>query len=143
MAIIQNLCLSYKKEILEGLHQSTHQYKIALFTKEANLTKHTKSYIGLDYEVSNVGTGYTIGGIVLTGFSVSLINDIAILDFINDPFWTNVSFIARGAIIYNNSLVNKNTIAILDFGSDYTCANGTFSIILPAPGEATALIRIV
>jgi hypothetical protein len=141
MSISQNLCVSYKQEILSGIHQDTHEYKIALFKNTATLSKLTTSYSGLTEEVS--GGGYIAGGNILTGFSTSVIGDIAILDFTSDPEWVDVSFTARGALIYNNSLVEKNAIAVLDFGADYTCSEGTFSVVLPFPGEATALIRVV
>lgn len=141
MSISQSLCLSYKLEIISGIHLASHEYKIALFTNSASLNKQTTSYIGLTNEITN--GGYSTGGQTLLGFSTTLINDTAILDFTNDPVWNDASFTARGALIYNNSLINKNSVAVLDFGQDYSCSNGTFTIIFPTPGEATALIRIV
>jgi hypothetical protein len=141
MAISQGLCLSYKQEILSGLHHNDHEYKIALFKSAATLNKYITTYTGLTEEVE--GTGYTTGGKVLSGFTTSLIGDFAILDFTVDPSWEASSFTARGAVLYNNSLVGKNTVAVFDFGTDYTCVEGTFTVEFPQPLDSTALIRIV
>jgi hypothetical protein len=44
-------------------------------------------------------------------------------------------------MIYNNSKSNAS-VAILDFGSDYTSTAGTFTIQLPSAAYNTAIIRI-
>lgn len=141
MAITQCICNSYKLEILQGVHLPSHTYKIALFTDSATLNKNTASYTGLSDEV--VGTGYTAGGQELLDFTTALINDTAIMDFTTDPSWASATIRARGALIYNDSLVGKNAVAVLDFGIDYISTNGTFTITLPAPDEMTAIVRIV
>jgi len=141
MAISQCICNSYKLEILQGIHLASHTYKIALFTSDATLDKDTASYTSLTDEV--VGAGYTVGGQELLGFTTTLINDTAIMDFTTDPSWPSATIRARGALIYNDSLPGKNAVAVLDFGIDYISTNGTFTITLPAPGETTAIVRIV
>jgi hypothetical protein len=144
MAITQALCLSYKQEILQGLHLSTNDYYIALYTSAATLNKSTTTYTGVLNEVSSVGTNYTTGGKLLVGFTTNLINDTAIIDFTTDPEWLASTITARGALIYNDSLAGKNAVAVLEFGGiDYTSTNGSFKITFPVAGEATALIRIV
>jgi len=143
MGISQSLCNSAKAEFIQGIHLASHDYKIALFTSATTLSKSTTTYTGTTNEVSSVGTNYTTGGKLLTGYTVLLINDTAILDWTVDPSWALASFTARGALVYNDSLAGKNSLFVLNFTIDYTATNGTFLVTLPAPGEATALVRIL
>lgn len=137
MAITAGVCDSYTQEIMSGTHTNTDTYKIALYTSTATLSTATTAYSATN-EVS--GAGYTTGGATLSGFTTSLDTGVAILDFA-DPSWTNATITARGALIYNTSKTNK-AVVVLDFGSDITSTNGTFSITFPAPAAATGLIRI-
>ena len=138
MTITANICNSFKNEILAMTpHTAADTYKIALFTSAATLSKATAAYAATN-EVS--GDGYTAGGATLTGFSVSLDTDTAILDFA-DASWSNATITARGALIYNSSRSNK-AVAVLDFGSDITSTAGTFLLTMPAPAAATGLVRI-
>lgn len=140
--IVQGVCNSYKKEILEGVHLLSHTYKIALFTSDATLNKNTTTYTGLTNEVAS-GNGYTTGGNVLANKETLIINDTAILNFSPNPVWLASSFTARGALIYNDSLEGKNAVGVLDFGQDYTCENKNYEIEFPMSGESTSLIRVV
>lgn len=141
MSIQQGMCNSFKLEILQGLHLATHDYYIALFTDSAELNKTTTTYTGKTGEVT--GTGYTTGGKLLLGHSITLIDDIAVVNWSTNPEWDNASFTTRGALIYNNSLASKNTVAVLDFGQNYNCVNGTFTITFPPFGATTSIIRVV
>ena len=136
MAITTAICNSYKQEILEGVHASTDTYKIALFTSSATLDASTTAYSTTN-EVS--GTGYTAGGVSLTGFSSGLDGSTAYITF-SDASWTTATITARGALIYNSTKSNK-AVATFDFGSDITSTSGTFTVDLPVAG-ANALIRI-
>lgn len=136
MAITTAICNSYKKELLDGVHNAADTYKIALFTNAATLDKTTTAYSTTN-EV--VGTGYTAGGATLSGYASGLSGDTAYIDF-SDPSWANATITARGALIYNSSQGNK-AVAVFDFGGDITSTAGTFSITLPAPG-ATAVVRV-
>ena len=136
MAITTAVCNSYKQEILEGVHASTDTYKIALFTDAATLGAATTAYASTN-EVS--GTGYTAGGVTLTGFTSGLSSGTAYITF-SDASWANATITARGCLIYNSSKSNK-AVAAFDFGGDITSTNGTFTVDLPVAG-ASALIRI-
>lgn len=136
MAITSAICSSYKQEILEGVHASGDTYKIALYTSSANLSAATTAYSSTN-EVT--GTGYSAGGVVLSGFSTGLSSTTAYLTF-SDPSWANATITARGCLIYNSSKSNK-AVAVFDFGQNVTSTSGTFTVDLPAAG-ASALIRI-
>lgn len=136
MAITQAVCNSYKKEILDGVHLAADTYMIALYTSAATLSKSTTAYSATN-EVS--GTGYTAGGMALSGFTSALTSDTANLTW-SDPSWTTATITARGALIYNSTRSNK-AVMVIDFGADITSTAGTFTVDLPATG-ASALIRI-
>ena len=138
MAITQAIPTSFKAEILQGIHDSADTYKMALYTSVATLGASTTAYSATN-EV--VGTGYTAGGVTLSGFNVTTSGTTAILDFTTDPSWANASITARGALIYNSSKSNK-AVYVLDFGSDITSTNGTFAVTLPEPDATNGLIRL-
>lgn len=139
MPITAALCNSYKQEILQGVHAAADVYKMALYTSAATINKSTTVYSATN-EVAN-GNGYAAGGATLTGFSVTLDGDTAILDFTTDPTWPAATITARGGLVYNNSKSNK-AVASLDFGADITSTNDVFAVTLPAPAAATGLVRI-
>ena len=133
----QAIPTSFKAEILQGIHDSADTYKIALYTSAATLGAPTTAYTATN-EIS--GTGYTAGGQALSGFSVTTSGTTAILDFTTDPSWENATITARGALIYNASKANK-AVMVLDFGSDKSNSEGTFTIRLPLPDATNGLIR--
>jgi hypothetical protein len=137
MAFDQTLTTSFKQDILLGVHDlDTDDIKMALFLATADLGAATTVYTTTG-ETS--GTGYTAGGLTLTGVTVLTSGTTAYVDFA-DPSWDPADFTARGALIYNASKSNK-AIAVLDFGSDKTTTT-TFTVQMPANTATSALIRI-
>lgn len=147
MTIAQTATTSFKVELPQGIHNfgptSPDTFKVALYTAAANLDATTAVYT-TGGEV--VGAGYVAGGNILT-ISVTPVaaNNLAGVptsywSFLNSS-WTNATFTARGALIYNSTEGNKS-VAVLDFGADKTVNNDTFQIIFPAPDANSAIIRI-
>lgn len=139
MAITQCITNQFKQDVLNGVHQTSDVYKIALFTNAAALDASTTAYATTN-EVAN-GSGYATGGATLTGFSVALSGSTAVLDWTTDPSWGTATFTARGAMIYNSTRTNK-AVALFDFGADKTGGGGTFTVQLPTPDSSTGLIRL-
>ena len=140
MPISQGMCSSFKQQLFLGEHDlDTDTIKMALYISAATLDASTTVY-STSNEVSSSGTNYTAGGNTLTGATVSLSGTTAFVDFA-DTSWTTATFTARGALIYNSSKSDK-AIAVLDFGSDKTATNGTFTVQMPANTASDALIRI-
>ena len=134
MSIVQTQTTSFKKELYQGVHDlSTDALWIALYTANADLNDATTVY-STDNEVT--GTGYSPGGVQLTGVTISSSGYTAYVSFNNVVF--NAAVTARCALIYNVTQGNKS-IAVLDFGSDKTSAN--FTITMPANSASAALIR--
>jgi hypothetical protein len=138
MAITQAMCTSFKEDLFQKEQDlDTDTIKIALYTSSATLDATTTAYTTSN-EVT--GTGYTAGGVTLTGATIGTSGTTAYVDF-DDPEWTSASFTTAGALIYNDTTAGDNSIAVLSFGGDFTVTAGTFRIVFPAPGAA-AIIRI-
>ena len=147
MSISQTSTTSFKVELLQAIHSfgptSPDTFKVALYTASANIGPTTTVYTTTN-EV--VGTGYTAGGNTLViSTSPTLGNNqagvpTAFVSFSNTT-WTNASFTARGALIYNSTEGNKS-VAVLDFGADKTVSNDTFQIIFPTADATSAIVRI-
>jgi len=132
--ILQTQTTSFKTQLYTGVHNLlTDTLKIALYTANADLNESTTVYT-TSGEVT--GTGYTAGGVVLTGVTINSSGFTAYVDFADVVF--NASVTARCALIYNVTQGNK-AIAVLDFGSDKTSTN--FTITMPANTATAALIR--
>ena len=141
MPIEQGQTLSFRSEIVQGgQNLASNTLKMALYTSYATLNPSTTVYTTTD-EV--VGTGYTAGGRVITGVTISTdASTNTVYVSFNNVSWPGASFTARGALIYNSTQSNKS-IAVLDFGSDklFTAANNTVTI--PVNAASTALLRFV
>jgi hypothetical protein len=153
MSVTSALCTSYKKELLSGVHLSSDTYKILLLkvgatgTYDAAVTNvgtpgsgsPTTANVGTD-EAS--GTGYTTGGVTMSGFTTSSSGTSVWIDWTTDPSWAASSISAIGAVLYNSTQGNK-AVAVISFGGTITDTSGTFTITLPAPGAGTAIINLV
>lgn len=149
MSILQTATTSFKVELLQAVHNfgptSPNTFKIALYTAAADINASTTIYSTTN-EVSSSGTGYAAGGNTLvistspTSGNNSLNIPTAYISF-NNTSWTNATFTARAALIYNATQGNK-AVAVLDFGSDKTVNNDTFQVIFPTPDANSAIVRI-
>ena len=141
MAITQAMCTSFKKEILEAVHNfklsGGDTFKIALFTSSASLDATTTAY-STSNEVS--GAGYSAGGNTLTRIDPATSGTTAFTDFANTT-WSSATITARGAVIYNSTDSDK-AVAVLDFGSDKSSSSGDFTIQFPTTDSSSAIIRI-
>lgn len=138
--IQQGLTTSFKQELLLGTQSlGTGDLKMALYTSLANLNQDTTVYTTTD-EV--VGTGYTAGGKLLEGLTVSAdVNTGTVYANFDNVSWPGASFIARCALIYNATQGNRS-VAVLDFGADKNFTAMTNTVTMPANTATTALIRL-
>ena len=135
MSLVQTQTTSFKKELYQGIHDlSTDTIYIALYTSFADLNAATTVYSSAN-EV--VAAGYTAGGQVMTGVTISSDGYTAYVNWANVSWTTAVT--ARCALIYNVTQGNKS-VAVLDFGADKTSTT-TFLITMPANTATAALIR--
>lgn len=134
--IFQTQTLSFKQEMLQAVHNLlTDTIKLALYTSTVTLNEDTTAYSATN-ETS--GTGYSAGGIVLTGATINTSNNVVYVSF-NNAVWSPASFTTAGGLIYNASKSNKS-IAVLSFGGDKTATN-TFTVQMPTNSYNSALLR--
>ena len=142
MAITQAMCTSFKKELLEAVHNFKNSggstFNIALYTSSATLSASTTAYTTSN-EVS--GTNYTAKGASLTRVDPTTSGTTAFTDF-SDLTFSNVTLTARGALIFNDSASGDPAVCVLNFGSDKSASSGDFTIVFPAAAASTAIIRI-
>jgi hypothetical protein len=139
------ICNSFKQELLEGEHDfktpSGDVFKLALYTSAATLDSSTTVYTSTN-EISNPTGTYSAGGGTLVNSGTSQVGGVAFCDFADLSF-TGVTLTARGALIYNTSATVVNAaVAVLDFTTDKSASDGTFTIIFPDNTSAAAILRI-
>lgn len=136
--IVPGLTDSFVFEILQGIHQASDVYRLALYNEAANLDPTTEVYT-TDGEV--IGSkGYTPGGQNLKGYVVKKFGSISIMSFDN-PVWQQATISARGALIYNVSKHNR-AVVVLDFGVNIVGTNGQFLVTLPPATAEDAIIQV-
>ena len=142
MAITTAMCTTFKKELLEAVHNFKNTggstFNLALYTSSASLGAGTTAYTTSN-EVS--GTGYTAKGASLTRVDPSNDGTTAITDF-SDLTFSSSTITARGALIFNDSASGDPAVCALDFGSDKSSSSGDFPIQFPAADASNAIIRI-
>ena len=151
---------SFKAELAQALQNMTastgNDYRVALgiASPTGTLGAATTNYgSGTGSPtVSNMGTdelptatGYTQGGYDLTaaqnttptvGGGTTMYTTPAI-----NPSWTSATFSTSGCLIYNNT--NGTRAAYVgSFGGTQSVSSGTFTLLMPANTNSTALLRI-
>jgi hypothetical protein len=138
MSIRQALCTSFKKELLEGVHDFTSDtFKLALYTASASLGPETTVYTATG-EAS--GTAYTAGGATATAVAPTTDGTTALVDF-GDVTWSTATIVVRGALLYNSTQGNK-AVMVLDFGLTITKTAADLLVKMPTADRNNALIRI-
>ena len=144
MAITSTLTTSFKKELLQGVHNfnkasSPDTFKLALYSSSASLDASTTAFT-TSGEVS--GTNYTSGGATLTLKTGTPTTDgtTAVVDFDKLTF-SNVTVTAAGALIYNSTDSNK-AVCVIDFGKDITATASDLTITFPSTGASNSIIRL-
>ena len=140
MILNSGLCSSFKRELLEGLHDFLNDaFRLALYSAQANLSVDTTTRYASDGEIS--GPGYLAGGRVLTG--VQVLGPASRVAFVtwDDAVWPDSQLVARGGLIYNET-ASQRAVAVLNFQTDRSSNTGEFRVQLPPPTPSTALIRI-
>ena len=150
MAIAQAMCTSFKKELLEGVHNFKNSggdtFKLALFAEGSGGKSSTTATLGASTtaltttgEVATSGS-YSTGGGTLTRVDPTTSGTTAFTDFADLSF-TTATITAMGALIYNDTNSDK-AVCVLDFTSNKTSTSGTFTIQFPTADASNAIIRI-
>tara|TARA_R110000796_G_scaffold63892_1_gene147764 strand:- start:1471 stop:1902 length:432 start_codon:yes stop_codon:yes gene_type:complete len=142
MSITTAMCTSFKKELLEAVHNFKNSggstFNLALYTSSATLNASTTAYSDTN-EVS--GTNYTAKGAALTRVDPTTSSTTALTDFADLTF-SNATITANGALIFNDSASGDPSVCALAFGGDKTSTAGDFTIQFPTADASNAIIRI-
>jgi len=150
MANTSAVCTSFKVLLLKGQMDFTastgDSFKIAMFDSSATLGAATTDYSTSEEITNTSGTAYTAGGEALTNVTPTSSSTTAFTDFSPDVSWTDASFTANAALIYNTTTGTgtgtTDAVAAIAFGGDKTATSGTFTIQFPAAAASTAILRI-
>lgn len=138
MPVIGGTVDSFKQELFHAIHDfGSDVFKIALYDNDANIGPTTTAYTATD-EVS--GTGYSAGGATLTISTIGMAQGVSWAD-ISDVSWPGASFTARAGLIYNSTRANR-AVMVLDFGIPRVFTSTSNTIVFPAAGANTAVLRL-
>jgi len=108
------MATSFKQQLLQGVHNFTNgtgnTFKLALYDNSASFTAATTAYTATN-EVANSGS-YAAGGGVLTNVTPTTSGTTAFTDFADLTF-TSATITARGALIYNDTVVGDPAVVVL------------------------------
>jgi len=153
LANTQSMCTSFKVELLNGHHAfgtsvvraatTADSFKAALYLATATLGAGTTAYTATG-EVS--GTGYTAGGVDLTGSPDWIAPTSTGTTAFSTPtanfVYTGVTLATAfdAVLVYNSTQANK-AVSVHTFGSQ-TITAGTFTLTMPTNDATTGLIRL-
>jgi len=132
---------AFRGELFSGTHNFANggdAFKIALYTSNPYSTSSTVALT--TNEVSSSGSS-NYERKALGSQAVASGTAVASVDFA-DSTWTNATFTAAFAAIYNDDKSDKLCV-VLDFGGNKTATNGTFTVSYPDPSTpANAIISM-
>ena len=116
--------------------------KVALLSSAYTPNQDTHDYYDDVLANEVTGTGYTAGGLSLTGKTntYDAANNVIVLDAA-DAVWSASTITARYAVIYDNSgatNAQKALVGYVDFGADQSSTNGNFTVTW----DNTGIVRI-
>jgi hypothetical protein len=133
---------AFRGELFSGTHNFANggdAFKIALYTSIAGYSTSSTAVITTN-EVSSSGSS-NYERKALGSQAVASGTAVASVDFA-DSTWSNATFTAAGAAIYNDDKSDKLCV-VLDFGGNKTATNGTFTVSYPNPSTpANAIISM-
>ncbi|AVX31788.1 hypothetical protein CTH_2245 [Carboxydocella thermautotrophica] len=127
----------YGQALIKALNWDTDAIKVMLCSSAYVPDQDNHVYLSsiTNYEVT--GTGYTAGGQVLAGKTITYdaVNNKVVLDAA-DVTWPNATITARYAVIYadTGNPATSPLLGYVDFGQDVSSTNGNFTIAWDAAG---------
>jgi len=159
MALTTVMPTAAKANFLAGVHLAADAYKMSLI-KVGHTGVYDKTFVqagtpnnstGGAPTTSNIGTdevaasgSYAAGGIAMAGYTAGSdsTTNTAWIDWTTDPAATTATISSVGAVIYNDTKAGKPVVSLHDFGGTVSSTAGTFTITLPLPAAATAIVRL-
>lgn len=85
------------------------------------------------------GTGYTAGGVLLTGVTSTVTGDVWTLTA-TSPSWSSSTLTANQIIFYDNTASTIQLIAFADFGGAVSSTASTWTYTISGSGIVTATV---
>jgi hypothetical protein len=123
----------------DGSNAVGDTYKVKLLTAATFDATHT-TLAGTGGTEATTGTGYTAGGVALTGVAVTTVTTNDAKFDANDASWTATggSITASYAILYNDTDANDPPVAFINFDGSQSAGDGTdLKIVWNASGIFT------
>ncbi len=135
MAVTSYWYVNGLKNLVNGnITLGSSTFKVALLDANYSLTntKLQQDDAYADITASQItGTNYTAGGAAITlAAATNSAGDVIIGASVANTAWTDATFTARYAVIYESTGTNADMylMGIVDFGQDQTCSSGSFTI---------------
>jgi hypothetical protein len=119
---------------------SPNTFSVALFNNTLSPSPDTDpaSYGVTPYNANEVtGTGWSAGGVALSGNTMTLITSVGVMFDANDVSQGSTTLTGiQGGLVYASSPTTKMGLIFVNFGATYNTSNGTFGITWDANGLA-------
>lgn len=109
----------------------TDTIRCALITSSYNPSQDTHQYFSTPQANETSGTGYTAGGMALTGNIVGGVTGTHTIPLkASSTVWNNVTLVCRYAVVYKDTGTASSSplLGWVDFGSNQTVSSGTLSV---------------
>ena len=118
---------AFKKQLMEKVVDLVNDtFKIGLLSAYT-ITASDVTWGSLTGATETSGTGYTAGGITLSGLAVTTSSTTAVWTSSSNPTWSGATFSAAYAVIYDTT-VSSDVVGVFDFGGTQSVSGGTFEI---------------
>lgn len=131
---------SFKSEILQAnINLATDSIYVAL-VEDTYVPSASHTGFNQVTEITTAASGYTSNGLELSGNAISINNtNLDVIFDAEDTIWNPSTITASGAVLYKRTGSDQGPlIGFIDFGSNQTSNNGSFTI----QWAATGLIRL-
>ena len=147
MANTQGMAVSFKQDLLNGVHAFSAAYRAAdTFKAALYVTTATLSSATTAYSVTNelTGTNYVAGGTTVVNATAPTTSGTTAYWTPSGNFvWTTLTSTNAfdTALVYNSTSTGKNAVSVHTFGAQSITA-GTFTLTMPSNTAGTALINL-
>ena len=147
MANTQGMAVSFKQDLLNGVHAFSAAYRAAdTFKAALYVTTATLSSATTAYSVTNelTGTNYVAGGTTVVNATAPTTSGTTAYWTPSGNFvWTTLTSTNAfdTALVYNSTSTGKNAVSVHTFGAQSITA-GTFTLTMPSNTAGSALINL-
>ena len=147
MANTQGMAVSFKQDLLNGVHAFSAAYRAAdTFKAALYVTTATLSSATTAYSVTNelTGTNYVAGGTTVVNATAPTTSGTTAYWTPSGNFvWTTLTSTNAfdTALVYNSTAAGKNAVSVHTFGAQSITA-GTFTLTMPSNTAGSALINL-